>query len=255
MLKDIIHTCEQRNIMAESTIKKLPLGNILAESWRYCRIHGQTNLLFAAVAYAVGALALFSWKSLFFWPVLVLIYVLWGSFFRYYLGRKPYFDIGALFNSLIPSTKIVLLSVVICTLLIVLPIIPLFWDISPEFNERYMHFLQGDLEQNEGMLVVFANLMFIVISPFIAYRPFLAWISALAGRSGSLRFAWDKTRGNYAEFLLIAVITNLSIMAARWVVWNLGGNDYVTLVFVAPVVIYFNVAAAKAYEFFFLDVE
>lgn len=241
--------------MAESNIKKLPLKNILAESWRYCMANGKMSLAFAVIAYAMGALALFSWKSLFFWPVLILIYVLWGSFFRYYLGRKPYFYFEALFNSLIPSTKIVLLSVVICTILIVLPIIPLFLNFSPEFNERYLYFLQGDFEQDEGMLVVLANLLFVLISPVIAYRPFLAWISALAGRSGSLRFAWEKTKGNYAEFLLIAVITNLTIMAARWVVWNLGGDDYGTLLFAAPVVVYFNVAAAKAYEFFFLDVE
>lgn len=241
--------------MAGNDIKKLPLKNILIQSWDYCRLNWKMSAIFVAIAYAAGALALFSWKSFAFWPILFLIYVLWGAFFRYYMNRKPYFDWSALFNSLVPSTKIVLLSVVICSLLILLPLIPLFLNFSPEFNARYAYFLQGDLEQDEGMLVWCANFMFILLSPIIAYRPFLAWISALLGRSGALRFAWEKTKGNYAEFLLIAIITNLSVMAARFVIWNLGGDDYMTLLLVAPLVIYFNVVSAKAYEFFFLDVE
>lgn len=236
-------------------VKKLPLKNILVQSWEYCRCNWQRKLLFTIIAYLAFALALFSWKSVAFWPVLLGIYVLWGSFFRYYLGKKPYFDWAAFFNSLVPSTKIVVLSVVICSLLIVLPLIPLFLELPFEVRDKYLRFLQSDFEQDEGMLVVLANLMFVLVSPAVAYRPFLAWISALVGRSGSLRFAWSRTKGNYAEFLLIAVITNLTIMAARLLVWHLGGNDYITLMFVAPVVIYFNIVAAKAYEFFFLDVE
>lgn len=240
--------------MAESTIKKLPLQKVLADSYDYCRNNWKMCLIFTFAAYLIGVLALFSWKSLFFWPILVLMYVLWGAFFRYYLGRRPYFEGRVLFNSLIPSTKIVVLSVVVASVLIVLPILPLFLNISPEFNERYSRFLQGDFEQ-EQMLIMIANLLFMVVSPWIAYRPFLAWISALAGRSGSLRFAWEKTKGNYAEFLLIAVMTNLSVAVVRWLIWQLGGNDYITLIFMAPLVIYFNVVAAKAYEFFFLEVD
>jgi hypothetical protein len=38
-------------------------------------------------------------------------------------------------------------------------------------------------------------------------------------------------------------------------VWRLGGNDYITLLVAAPLVIYFNVLSAKAYEFFFLDID
>jgi hypothetical protein len=112
-------------------------------------------------------------------------------------------------------------------------------------------FLQGDVEHS-GMLIFIANVLFILVSPMLAYRPFLAWISSLIGRSGSLRFAWKKTKGNYVEFLLVAIITNLSVAFVRWLVMYLGGNDYITLLFVAPVFIYFNVLSAKIYEFFFL---
>lgn len=240
--------------MIESNIRKLPLKDILVASWQYCLDSWQRTSFFVAVAYFVSAMALFSWKSFFFWPILFLMYILWGMFFRYYLKRKPYFDFKAFFYSLVPSTKIVVLSVAIASVLIVLPIVPLFFNLSPEFNEGYARFLQGDFEQ-EGMLVLLADLVFILLSPLIVYRPFLAWISALAGRSGSLRLAWNKTRGNYKEFLLIAVITNFSVAILRWLILKFGANDYITLVVLAPVMVYFNVLSAKAYEFFFLDVE
>lgn len=240
--------------MAEMTIRKLPLKNILQDAWQYGVTNLKVNLLFAAVAYIVGALALFSWKSWFFLPVLILIYVLWGVSFRYYLKRRPYFGWTALFNSLIPSTKIVVLSVLVVSVLVMLPIVPLFLNISPEFNLVYAQFLQGNFEQTQ-ILIWATDVVFLLISPIIAYRPFLAWISALAGRSGSLRYAWSRTRGNYIGFLLIAIMTNLSIIAVRGVIWYLGGNDYMTLLFAAPLTIYFNIVSVKAYEFFFLDIE
>lgn len=240
--------------MAEANIKKLPLKNILISSLRYCLDDRKKSLFFTCIAYVLGILALLSWKSLLFWPVLFLIYVAWGTFFRYYFNKKPYINWHSLLNSMVPSTKIVVLAVVIGTILIVLPFVPLFLSSSSEFNEKYSMFLQGDIE-HVGMLVLIANVMFMMVSPMIAYRPFLAWISALLGRSGSLRFAWNKTKGNYVEFLLIAIISYLSVAIVRWGILLFGGNDYVTLLWVAPVVVYFNVLSAKTYEFFFLDIE
>lgn len=240
--------------MTENDVKKLPLKEVLSEAWHYCISHGKMAFVLTAIVYVVGALALFSWKSICFWPIMLVVYVLWGMYFRFYFNRKPYFDCKILFNSLVPSTKVVVLSVIIGTLLIILPILPLFISTSPEFLNKYILFLQGDVE-HRGMLLLIANILFILASPIIAYRPFLAWISALIGRSGSLRFAWERTKGNYVEFLLIAIITNLSISVVRWGIWQVGGNDYMTLLFMSPVLIYFNVVAAKIYEFFFLDVE
>ena len=237
--------------MTENDIKKLPLKETLGEAWQHCMNNKKIALLLTAVVYLVGALALFSWKHILFWPIMLAIYVLWGMYFRFYFKRTPYFDYKVLFNSLVPSTKIVVLSVIIGTILIMLPILPLFMSSSPEFIDEYTLFLQGDVEK-QGMLILIANILFMLMSPFLAYRPFLAWISSLIGRSGSLRFAWKRTKGNYFEFLLIALITNLSIAFVRWLVMYFGGNDYITMLFVAPVFIYFNVLSAKTYEFFFL---
>ena len=237
--------------MIENDIKKLPLKDVLSEAWLHCASNKKIALFLTAIVYVVGALAVFSWKHILFWPIMLAIYVLWGMYFRFYFKRQPYFDCKVLFNSLVPSTKIVVLSVVIGTILIMLPVLPLFISTSPEFVDEYTLFLQGDVEK-QGMLILIANILFMLMSPFLAYRPFLAWISSLIGRSGSLRFAWKKTKGNYFEFLLIALITNLSIAFVRWLVMYLGGNDYMTMLFVAPVFIYFNVLSAKTYEFFFL---
>ena len=93
---------------------------------------------------------------------MLAIYVLWGMYFRFYFNRKPYFDYKVLFNSLVPSTKIVVLTVVIGTLLIVLPILPLFISKSPEFIDEYTMFLQGDVEK-QGMLVLIANVLFMLM--------------------------------------------------------------------------------------------
>ena len=240
--------------MSGMSVKKLPLKQILHDAWWYCVENWRISLKFSVIAYIVGALALWSWKSLFFWPVLFVVYILWGACLRYYLRRRPYFDWNALLNSLIPSTKIVVLSVVVVSVLVLLPMAPLFMNVSPEFNAAYGRFLQGDFEQKQ-ILIWMTDVVFLFISPIIAYRPFLAWISALSGRSGSLRFAWGRTRGNYAAFLLIAIMTNLSIIAVRGLILFLGGDDYVTLLFLAPLTIYFNVVSAKAYEFFFLEIE
>jgi hypothetical protein len=241
--------------MSESTIKKLPLKKILIQSWNYCRQEWRPNLVFSGIAYVLGCMLLWTSKSLLFLPVLVGIYVLWGGSFRYYLNRRPIFEPRALFYSLVPSTKIVVMSVIIGAVLVLLPWLPFFLNLSPDFYRYYAMFMHEDLLKGEGVFVLVANIVFVLLSPMIAYRPFLAWISALTGRSGSLGLAWDKTKGNYCEFLLIAVITNLSVVCFRWIVWRLGGNDYITLLVAAPLVIYFNVLSAKAYEFFFLDID
>lgn len=235
-----------------SALKKLPLLNILKKSLAYCLKNWQLSATFSLMFYIIGALAVWSWQSWMFLPIMIVLYVIWGVFFRVYFNRHPYFNLKPLFNSLMPSTKIVLLTVVIASLLVLLPLVPLFINISPEFNQNYAQFLQGDIEHN-GMLILAANIVFLLISPIIAYRPFLAWISSLIGRSGSLRQAWEKTRHNYFEFLVISIWTNCMLSIARWAIIELGGNDYMTMVIVAPVMVYFNVVSAQAYEFFFLD--
>ena len=130
----------------------------------------------------------------------------------------------------------------------------MFISTSVEFNERYTKFLQGDIE-GVGILLLIANILFLLVSPSIVYRPFLAWIAALIGRSGSLRLAWEKTKGNYANFLVVAAGFNAVVMLVQGVVLLLGGNIYISMIFVMPLFVFFNVMLAKMFEFFFLEVE
>lgn len=232
--------------------KKLPLLKILKNSFAYCLENWHSSAIFSMMFYVVGILAIWSWQSWIFLPIMVVFYIVWGVFFRVYFKRKPYLGWKQLLDSLVPSTKIVLLTVLIASLLVLLPLVPLFINISSEFNQKYALFLQGDIEYN-GIILLVSNLLFLLISPLVAYRPFLAWISSLIGRSGSLRQAWEKTRHNYFEFLVISIWTDCMLSVARWAIIKLGGNDYMTMVIVAPVMVYFNVVSALAYEFFFLD--
>lgn len=237
-----------------SNHKKLPLLKILKGSFVYCLKNWHLSAVFSLMFYIIGALSVWSWQSWLFLPLMIVLYIVWGVFFRVYFQRKPFLNLKLLFNSLIPSTKIVLLTVVVATFLVLLPLIPLFINVSPEFNQKYTMFLQGDIEHN-GIFILITNILFLLISPVIAYRPFLAWISSLIGRSGSLRQAWEKTQGNYFEFLVISIWTDCMLSVARWGIIELGGNDYITMIIVAPVMVYFNVVSAMAYEFFFLDKE
>ena len=235
-------------------MKKLLLKNLFEDSKSFCLADLKQFGAFAVIAYVFGVLTVACWDTLLLWPILALLYVVWGMFFRFYFNRKPYFVAKVFFQSLVPSSKVVVLSVVVGTILIVLPFVPLFVSTSAEFNEQYTRFLQGDIE-GVGILLLIANVLFLAVSPLIVYRPFLAWIAALIGRSGSLKLAWEKTKGNYANFLIVAAGFNAGVMLVHGVVLLLGGNNYVSMLFVAPLMVFFNVMTAKMFEFFFLDVE
>ena len=235
-------------------VQKLPLFRILKDSAVYCINNVRFCGMFGLIFYILGAGAVMSWQSWLFLPLMVLLYIAWGVFFRIYFERRPYFKWKSLFGSLLPSTKIVLLTVIVASLFVLLPLIPLFINISPEFNANYTRFLQGDLEQN-GVFMLITNILFLLISPIIAYRPFLAWISALIGRSGSLKHAWQRTTNNYINFLGISLITDFSLTILRTIIIELGGSDYITMIFAALLLVYFNVVSALTFEFFFLEKE
>lgn len=234
--------------------ERFPLKTVLQSSWLYCIKNYKFCLAFGLLFYILMALVVWGWQKLWVWPVLTLFYIVWSAFFRCYFQKHPFLSLRALFDSLLPAIKIVLLIVMTASLLYVLPTLLLFVNISPEFNAAYAKFLQFDMD-NYDLQFIAANVLFLIVSPWVAYRPFLAWISSLLGRSGLLRQAWNKTRGNYWRFLVLAVITELSLMILRRVIFYLGGNDYITVAFATLVLLYFNVAAAQVYKFFFMDVQ
>ncbi len=241
--------------MAENNFfKKLPLALIMRESWQYCNHNVKAVSLFVVLNYIVCAAVFYTWKTVWLWPVLILMYVLWSGFFRYYFGRRPYLQAGSLFSSLVPSTKIVVLTVVVVSVFLLLPFGILFIPyLPPRFMEAYTAFLQTNMQNGNEELNAAANVVAVLFSPLIFYRPMLAWIATLLGRSGSLKFAWSKTRRNYWEFLLLAVVIDLSMTFIYKGVLLTGGNVCAALIPLSVLIVYFNVVLAKLYEFFFLE--
>ena len=241
--------------MIEEINKHLSVKYVLLAALRFFNKNPKILLGFVILNYLLCILSVYSWKTFLIWPLLVIIYVLWGGVFRYYFERKPYFHFKSLFYSMIPSTKIVVLSVLVVSVFLLLPIAILFIPNLPkEFVLPYSRFLQVAMHESDIMDLI-VNLVVVLFSPLIMYRPMLAWIAALLGRSGSLRFAWEKTKGNYWEFLLLAVLIDLSIGGIYKCVLYMGGNIYISLIPISILVVYFNIVVAKIYEFFFLELD
>lgn len=234
---------------------KLPIARVLTDAWRFGRGNLPVSALFAMLNYVVCTAAAYSWKTIWFWPVLGAMYVLWGALFRYCFKREPYLSLRPLLNSMVPSSKILVLSVMVVSALVVLPIVPLFLPhMPPEFIDGYSYFLQSHMQEDDVIDAVI-NVVVTLLAPLIFYRPVFAWISSLIGRSGLLKSAFEKTRGNYWELLLLAIIINLSGSLVYYLMSSVGSPLWLTAVPLSLLILYFNIVLAQCYAFFFLDIE
>lgn len=240
--------------MMNEQVAKIQMLRVLKTSWQSFVDDWKAMGLLSLVNYAILLLGFYSWQNSLFWLVLVVGYVFWSCFFRFYFKRKPYLSFETMLKSMVPSTKIVVLSTLLVTGLVVLPFIPLFLDLSGNYIDDYTHFLQKYMQETD-YIDLFLNIILVVTSPIVFYRPFLAWISALLGRSGSLRSAWLKTRGNYWEFLLISLVINFSFVLLQQCGKVFQAPMPLMLFILSPVIVYFNIVLAKLYEFFFLETE
>lgn len=239
-----------------SSTKKLPLKKILQESFSYCNQNPKMAALFVVLNYFTCAGVFYAWKSAWLWLVVAVMYVLWSGFFRYYFNRKPYLQLGPLVSSLVPSTKILVLTVVVVSIFLLLPFAIIFIPhLPPQFVAHYSHFLQMNSQGGSGDLNTIVNVVIVLFSPLIFYRPMLAWIATLIGRSGSLRFTWSKTKGNYWEFLLLAIVIDLSLSFVYKGILFVGGGVCAALIPISVLVVYYNIVLARLYEFFFLEIE
>ncbi len=234
---------------------KLPIARVLTDAWRFVRGNFPVSALFAVLNYVICMAAAYSWKTIWFWPVLCAMYVLWGALFRYCFKREPYWSLRPLLNSMVPSSKILVLSVMVVSALVILPIVPLFLPhMPPEFIDRYSYFLQSHMQEDDVVDAVI-NVVVTLLAPLIFYRPVFAWISSLIGRSGLLKSAFEKTRGNYWELLLLAIIVNLSGSLVYYLTSVIGSPLWLTAVPLSLLAFYFNIVLAQCYKFFFLDIE
>lgn len=232
--------------------KSLPVSGLLNESSRYMLKHPKHMTVFGIVNFIIILLGVYSWQRPAFFLVLVGAYIFWGYFFRWYFDRKPYLLFKPIVSSLTPSVKILLVGFLIVTALVLLPFAPLLLGLSqPEYLDGYMRFLERGMEESPFVDLILSLIM-LFISPFMLFRPFFAWIGALLGRNGSLHFAMLKTRGNYWNIVMLLLILNLPIVLVEQLCLFLNLPQFVMIMLMSPLIIYFNVVIAGAYDFFFI---
>ena len=231
--------------------KKLPLFKILNVSLDYCLEKFKTMVGFSAVNLLFLLITLLlpgGYANPIFLIWLAFYYVFWCFFFRFYFNRQPYLMFRKIFDSLVPSTKILFLTAVFGVGLSLLPLVLPFL-LPSEMIDGYTNFLREYMPELDWVLM----LLLLLVSPLILYRPFMSWISSVIGRSGLLKTAFAKTEGNYWRFVIMAVIFNIVFVVLEGVDEMFDLPDILLMIVYAPLLVYFNVVIAKIYEFFFLD--
>ncbi len=184
--------------------------------------------------------------------ICLVYYVFWCIFFRVYYQKKPYFSSSKIFASAVPSSKMIFITLALLFALIALPFLPLMMGFNKQylsFFEQYMSILQSP--ETSLMNVAVFSIVFLLISPLALCRPYLAWISALQGYSGSLRKVFKKTRGNYLKFLTLMIVLHIPCFLIFIVDNFLITHGWLSAGFYSIYLIYFNLVFAKVYDFFY----
>ena len=179
-------------------------------------------------------------------------FVFWCVFFRIYYQKKPYFCFSKICASAIPSSKMIFITFVLLFFLLILPFLPLLMGFNNRYLlmfEKYMTALQTPSTSLLNVSVF--SLLFLLISPFAFCRPYLAWISALQGFSGSVRKVFKKTVGNNLRFMLLMFLLNLPCILAFEIDTLLGCHGWFLAAFYSIYLIYCNVVFAKVYNHFY----
>ena len=231
--------------------RKLPLLKILDASVDYCVENVKSvsafvvvNLLFLLASLLLPG----GYANPMFLVWLAVYYVFWCYFFRFYFNRKPYLMFKKICDSLVPSTKILFLTAVFALIFAAFPIVLPFL-LPVEMVDAYTNFLRKYLNELDWVML----LILLLISPLILYRPFMAWISSVIGRSGQLKTAFARTEGNYWRFVAMGIVFNVIFIVFEYLNRIIDVPQVLEMLVYAPLLVYFNVVIAKAYEFFFLD--
>ena len=174
-------------------------------------------------------------------------------FFRFVFNRKPYLFTKKFFDTLLPAAKMLALVMLFLTLLAHLPYIPLLLgETSEQVKLVITNFIEGFMGDSNVYNVV-VSLILLLCSPFLLYRPFMAWLSAVIGRSGSFKNAFKHTKGRYKMFLLILATFYLFVCGVQLLDMGLHLNGWLLNIVVSPLTILVNVVMAKTYEALFLN--
>ena len=235
----------------EEKIPHLPAGRIFYESLAYVGDNPLAVLMFSVINYMFLVAGVSVWATGLFWPLVLGYYLFWSYFFRFYFQKKPYLQLKPLLNSLMPSSKILVIGVSVFAVITFLPFIPLLLVyLGVEIDIGKLAAVQRELLESPWVNLGFV-LLFTLLVPQIFFRPFMAWISALLGRNRTLKFAWSRTRNNYLPLLIIALIMNLAgLLADEFGRFN-EAADIFSLLLLSALMVYFNIVIAQIYTFFF----
>ena len=236
---------------SEDKIPHLSVSEIFCGGAADLRDNLSAMLTFSVINYMFLVAGISCRSTWLFLPLTAVYYLFWSYFFRFYFNKKPYLQLRPLLNSLMPSSKILFISVLVVVAVSALPFLPLLLVyIGIEIDTgRLAAFLKELIESplmNLGVVLLFTLLL-----PQVLLRPFMAWISALLGRNRTLRYAWSRTKGNYLPFLQTAFIMNLSGLLVEAFGRLNEAAGVLSLLLLSVLMVYFNIVIARIYNFFF----
>ena len=174
-------------------------------------------------------------------------------FFRWYFKRSPYLLTWKFFNTLLPAVKVLFMVMLGLTLLAYMPYFPLLFGGTSETLKKLLTMFIGDFMGESNAYNFMISLILLLMSPIIMYRPLLAWVASVIGRSGSFRNIFKHTYGFYKLFLKIVVLFYV-IGGALWGIDRFFSLQGILLAIgVAPLSLLFNLFLAKTYEILILE--
>lgn len=223
------------------------VGAYIQSDYKKLSMFTVINLLFlAALGFGgIGTLWFLGWSAAY--------YLFNFVFFRCVFGRKPYLLTTKFFDTLLPAAKMLFSIMLVFTVLAYLPYLPLLFPGMSEHWKNLITAFIGDFMGESNIYNIFISIVLLLCSPMMLYRPMLAWIAAVIGRSGSFKNVFKRTDGYsrlflgiFAMFYLFAAglqITDTALQLHGYLFWPLA----------APLTLLWNLVLAKTYELLFLS--
>lgn len=228
-------------------ILKQSVGAYIKSDYKKLSVFAAINLLFLIVLGfgGVGTLWFLGWSAAY--------YLFNFVFFRSFFDRKPYLLTAKFFDTLLPAAKILFSIMLLLTVLAYLPYLPL---LLPGMSEHWKNLITafiGDFMGESNIYNIFISVVLLLCSPLVLYRPMLAWIAAVIGRSGSFKNVFKRTAGYFRLFLGIFAAFYLFAAGLQMIDAALHLHGYLFWPLLAPLTLLLNLVLAKTYELLFLS--
>ena len=239
--------------MSGEPIIKLSLKQLAGETLGFWRAHQR---LMAAMTLAVwlflsaGFCFIGGWSSSWFLLWMALFYYFWYVFIRFVFDRQPCFSPQKLLSTLIPFTRILFVAFVVATLFVLIPFAPYIMDVPVEVKENYSYFQQRYMQDSDAYDLVLNGGLILALPPLFI-RPFMAWISAVIGRSWSMQTAWEKTRGHYFEMCILVLVADILFWLLRYAAVELALPCVIVWLAAAPLIVFGALVLVRMYAAFY----